>query len=159
MKKLFLLLCVSLSLVSFSQEKVEPVVLKVSYIDRGNNECEIIFAATIADKHHIYSQRPTDAGPIATSFTITPNADYKAIDKVTEPEAHEAYEEVFDAKVASFEKEVIFRQKISRKSAKGFVISTAVEYTCCNDRMCLPPQTLQFMVTVPESQSPLPAKK
>jgi thiol:disulfide interchange protein DsbD len=154
MKKLLLFLFVCSSFVSFSQEKAEPVVWKVSYIDRGNNEGEIIFAATIADKHHIYSQRPTDAGPIATSFTITPNASYKAIDKVTEPEAHEAYEEVFDAKVASFEKEVIFKQKISRKSSKAFNISTYVEYTCCNDRMCLPPKTLQFMVTIPESATP-----
>jgi thiol:disulfide interchange protein DsbD len=151
MKKLFLLLCVCASFGSFSQEKAEPVIWKVSYVDKGNNEGEIVFAATIADKHHIYSQKPTEAGPIATSFTITPNADYKAIGNVTEPEAHEAYEEVFGATVASFEKEVMFRQKISRKNNKAFVISTFVEYTCCNDRMCLPPKTLQFMVTVPEA--------
>ncbi len=151
MKKLFLLLCVSLSFVSFSQEKAEPVVWKVSYIDRGNNEGEIIFAANIAEKHHIYSQKPTDAGPISTSFTIAPNAEYKPVGNVVESEPHEAYEEVFGAKVASFEKEAIFKQKISRKTNKAFVINTYLEYTCCNDRMCLPPKTLQFMVTVPES--------
>ena len=156
MKKLFLLLFTSLSFVSFSQEKIEPVVWKVSYIDRGNSEGEIIFAATIAEKHHIYSQKPTDAGPISTSFTITPNAEYKAVGNVEEPAAHEAYEEVFGAKVASFEKEVMFKQKINRKTAKAFIISTFVEYTCCNDRMCLPPKTLQFMLTVPEGA---PAKK
>jgi hypothetical protein len=151
MKKLFLLLGVCISLVSFSQEKAEPVVWKVSFIDRGNNEGEIIFAATIAEKHHIYSQKPTDAGPISTSFTVAPNAGYKTVDSVVEPAAHEAYEEVFGATVASFEKEAVFKQKITRKTNKAFVINTSVEYTCCNDRMCLPPQTLQFIVTVPET--------
>lgn len=154
MKKLFLLFCIPLSFASFSQEKEKPeaIVWKVVYIDQGNSEGEIVFTANIADKFHLYSQKPSEAIPVPTSFTITPNADYQAVDKVSETNAHEVYEEMFGAKVFVFEKEAVFKQKIKRRTGKAFMIDTYVEYITCNDVMCFPPKTLQFFVTVPEAR-------
>ncbi len=132
-----------------SQTQLNPVSWTVSYTDLPNNEGEIVFKAKIDPKWHIYSQRPTDAGPIPTSFTITPNANIALVGKVEETNAHEEFVKAFEAKVFVFEKEAVFTQKIKRNSKTGFNISTSLEFMSCNDMQCLPPKTIGLMVTVP----------
>lgn len=149
MRHLFLSLFLVLSLVVFSQAQLSPVSWSVSYADLPNNEGELTFKAKIDPKWHIYSQRPTDAGPIPTSFSITPNAGFELIGKVQEADAHEEFVAAFDAKVFIFEKEALFKQKIKRKSTAGSTISASVEYMTCNDRQCLPPKTVDLSTTVP----------
>jgi DsbC/DsbD-like thiol-disulfide interchange protein len=142
MKIILLSFFLSISAFAFSQNQLTPVSWSVSYVDLPNNEGEIIFTAKIDPKWHIYSQRPTDAGPIPTSFSITPNANFELIGKVVETDAHEEFVAAFDAKVFVFEKEAVFKQKIKRKVKAGFTIPATVEYMTCNDRQCLPPKTV-----------------
>jgi DsbC/DsbD-like thiol-disulfide interchange protein len=149
MRPLFLSLFLVLNLVVFSQTALTPVSWSVSYVDLPNNEGEIIFKAKIDPKWHIYSQRPTDAGPIPTSFSITPNAGVELVGKVQENDAHEEFVAAFDAKVFIFEKEAVFKQKIKRKSTAGTKISAVVEYMTCNDRQCLPPKLVDLSAEVP----------
>ena len=149
MRHIFLSLFLVLNLVVFSQAPLTPVSWSVSYTDLPNNEGEIIFKAKIDPKWHIYSQRPTDAGPIPTSFSITPPAGFELVGKVQENDAHEEFVAAFDAKVFIFEKEAVFKQKIKRKSTAGSKISSSVEYMTCNDRQCLPPKTVDMIVDVP----------
>ncbi len=149
MRHLFLSLFLALNLVVFSQAPLTPVSWSVSYTDLPNNEGEIIFKAKIDPKWHIYSQRPTDAGPIPTSFSITPAPGFELLGKVQENDAHEEFVAAFDAKVFIFEKEAVFRQKIKRKSTAWSKINASVEYMTCNDRQCLPPKTVDLSVDVP----------
>lgn len=149
MRTLFFSLLVFLNLAAFSQTQLTPVTWSASYVDLPNNEGEIVFKAKIDPKWHIYSQRPTDVGPIPTSFSITPNAGFELQGKVQETDAHEEYVAAFEAKVFIFEKEAVFKQKIKRKSGAGNKISATVEYMTCNDRQCLPPKTVDLTIDIP----------
>ena len=150
MKTLFLSFFLALNLVGFSQIPLNPATWKATYIDLPNNEGEITFTATIEKKWHIYSQRPSDAGPIPTSFSVTPSNDYVVLGKVLEENAHEEYVKAFEAKVFVFENQAIFKQKIKRINKKAFIIKASLEFMTCNDSQCLPPKTIIFDITVAE---------
>ena len=132
----------------FSQAPLSPVTWTIYYQDLPGNEGVISFKALIEPGWHIYSQRPTDVGPIPTSFSITPNANFELIGKVEETDAHEEFVAAFDAKVFILEKEAVFKQKIRRKNAGGYTILTSLEYMTCNDKQCLPPKVVELPVTV-----------
>jgi hypothetical protein len=150
MKNLIFSFLLLVSGLVFSQNQLNPVSWKATYADKGNNEGEIIITATIEDKWHIYSQRPTDAGPIPTSFTVSStDANYLTIGKVEEQDAHEEYVKAFEAKVFVFEHEAVFKQKIKRKSNKSFTATVSLEFMSCNDMQCLPPKTIDLQVVVP----------
>lgn len=152
MKHFFLFICGFFSLVAFSQNTLNPVSWKTTYVDKGNNEGEIVITAAIEEKWHIYSQRPTDAGPIPTSFTVAANdANYSAIGKVEEQDAHEEYVKAFEAKVFVFEHQAVFKQKIKRKNSKSFNVNVSLEFMSCNDMQCLPPKIVDLQVVVPAS--------
>lgn len=151
MKKLLFALFSLIAISVFSQTALKPVTWHVTYVEKSATEGEIVFTATIEKKWHIYSQRPTDVGPIPTSFVITPTANFELVGKVEEKDAHEEYVAAFDAKVFVFSGEAIFKQKVKRKNKKAFTINTSLEFMCCNDVQCLPPSTLNFVVSVPEA--------
>lgn len=150
MKNLFLLLFSLFTVFGISQNALKPVVWHVSYIETTYNEGNIVFTALIEDKWHIYSQRPTDVGPIPTSFTISPNSSFELVGNVIEKDAHEEFVAAFDAKVFVFSGEAVFTQKIIRKNKKAFSINTSLEFMTCNDVQCLPPTTLDFVVLIPD---------
>lgn len=152
MNRIFFLLFSLLSFVGFSQNPtLKPVTWNAVFVATSATEGEIQFTAVIDKKWHIYSQRPTDVGPIPTSFTITPSADFELVGKVEEEPAHEEYVAAFEAKVFVFSNKAVFKQKIKLKNQKNFTIKTVLEFMTCNDVQCLPPTTLNFMVSVPEN--------
>ncbi len=153
MKKLFLILLSLFTISGFAQNPLKPVTWNAVYVSTGATEGEIHFIATIEKKWHIYSQRPTDVGPIPTSFIVNPGVDFDLIGKVEEGDAHEEYVAAFDAKVFVFSEKAVFKQKIKLKNQKSFTIKTSLEFMTCNDVQCLPPATLEFSVLVPESQA------
>ncbi|MES2763144.1 MAG: protein-disulfide reductase DsbD domain-containing protein [Bacteroidota bacterium] len=149
MKQFLFILCSFFTLSGFSQTPLKPVTWMVSYVEKSATEGEIVFTATIEKKWHIYSQRPTDVGPIPTSFSITPSADFELVGKVEEGDAHEEYVAAFEAKVFVFSGQAMFKQKIKRKNTKALTVKTSLEFMTCNDVQCLPPSILDFMVTIP----------
>lgn len=153
MKSLYLFLFSFFIYGGFSQNPLKPVSWTVSYVEKSASEGEIVFKASIEKKWHIYSQRPTDVGPIPTSFTVNPNSGIELVGKIEEMDAHEEFVAAFDAKVFVFAGEAVFKQKVMRKSSKPISVSTALEFMTCNDVQCLPPSTLNFMVIIPESVS------
>jgi hypothetical protein len=139
-----------LSQILFSQNKLNPVSWTATYKDLSSMEGEITFTAKIDPKWHIYSQRATDAGPIPTSFTITPKVEqFELIGKVEEGNAHEEFVAAFDAKLYVFEGEAIFVQKIKRKIKSEFYITANLEFMTCNDSQCLPPSIVELLIKVP----------
>jgi thiol:disulfide interchange protein DsbD len=153
MKKLVLAICVLFSVIGFAQTPLKPVTWNAVYVPTNSTEGEIHFTASIDKKWHIYSQRPTDVGPIPTSFTVTPNADIELIGKVEEGNAHEEFVAAFDAKVFVFSEKATFKQKIKLKNQKGTTIKATLEFMTCNDVQCLPPAIIDFSVSVPESSA------
>jgi thiol:disulfide interchange protein DsbD len=152
MKNVFLILLSLFTISGFSQTPLKPVTWNAAYVPTSATEGEIQYTATIEKKWHIYSQRPTDVGPIPTSFTVNTSADFDLIGKVEEGEAHEEYVAAFDAKVFVFSEKAVFKQKIKLKNQKSFTIKTSLEFMTCNDIQCLPPTILEFLVLVPDSK-------
>jgi DsbC/DsbD-like thiol-disulfide interchange protein len=147
MRHLIVLLSVVFSLCSFAQT-LNPVQWKASYSKLQGQEGEIIVSAQIENGWHTYSQRPTDAGPIPTSFTFTPGNNCELVGVTAESDAHEEFVPAFDAKIFVFTGKAEFRQKIRVNSAKPFTLPLKVEYMSCNDKMCLPPKTVDLSVRI-----------
>jgi hypothetical protein len=152
MKTVFSILFLMITFIGFTQTPpLKPVTWNAIYVSTGDGVGEIQFTATIEKKWHIYSQRPTDVGPIPTSFTVTPSESFELIGKVEEEQAHEEYVAAFEAKVFVFSEKATFKQKIKLKNQKGFEIKSTLEFMTCNDVQCLPPTILDFMVLIPKT--------
>ncbi|MGZ3885582.1 MAG: protein-disulfide reductase DsbD domain-containing protein [Bacteroidia bacterium] len=144
------LLLVLFSPLFFSAQTFNPVKWDAFYQELpNNNEGMLIITAHIDKNWHIYSQRPTNDGPIPTSFTFTPAGDYVIIGKTDEENAKEEFVKAFDAKLYTFETTAIFKQKLKRTNLKAFVTKLKLEYMTCNDMQCLPPKTVELTVNVP----------
>lgn len=145
--KNFIFLLLFISTVTFAQGP-NPILWSATYKAINAKEGEIIIQAAIEKGWHTYSQRPTDAGPIPTSFVFKPLPDYQLNDKTIETDAHEEFVKAFDAKIFIFSTKAEFRQKIKLKGKAGFLIPIKIEYMCCNDMMCLPPKTIELQVKI-----------
>jgi hypothetical protein len=148
LKSLLLFLVFSSPLI-FLGQVLNPVKWQAQYSDLTNNEGEITITATIDKAWHIYSQRPTDAGPIPTSFVFAPGKDFQLNGKTAEENPKEEFVKAFDAKLYVFEGKAVFKQKIKRLNTKPFTTLIKLEYMTCNDMQCLPPKTIELNVTTP----------
>ncbi len=113
----------------------------------SDKEAVILIKATIDKGWHIYSQHIKDGGPVKTSFTFTPSPVYKLLGNTSEPAPVTHFEKSFGMDVSYFENTVIFQQKIKLKKAQT-VVKGSLEYMTCNDHKCLPPNDVDFSVSI-----------
>jgi hypothetical protein len=113
----------------------------------SKTEAVLFMKATIDDGWHIYSQTVKDGGPVKTAFTFPSATTYSLIGNTAEPTPVTRYEKVFSMNVSYFEKSVIFQQKIKLKNGQVSV-KGQLEYMTCNDRQCLPPEDIDFNISV-----------
>ena len=146
MKKV-LLVIVALVMCAGAYAQIETPV-RWSYAAKKLNDKEAIvfLKATIQPSWHIYSLNVKDGGPIKTSFEFTPSKLYAPVGKPTEPTPVTKYEKAFSMNVSYFEKEVVFQQKISLKSASATSVTGKLTYMTCNDKKCLPPEDVDFTI-------------
>jgi thiol:disulfide interchange protein DsbD len=148
MKKLLLLIVVlMISAGAFAQIET-PVKWSYAAKKLNNTEAVIFLRATIQDGWHIYSLNVKDGGPIKTSFKFTPSKEYALVGTTSEPTPLTKYEEAFKMNVSYFEKTVTFQQKIKLKSGNLAAIKGQLEYMTCNDKKCLPPEDVDFTVSL-----------
>jgi len=146
MKKLLLLIAVLvISTGAFAQIEA-PVKWSYAAKRLSKTEAVVLLKATIQSGWHIYSQNVKDGGPIKTTFTFKPSKDYAPAGKATEPAAITKFEKVFGMNVSYFENAVVFQQKIKLKSPKASAVSGSVEFMTCNDKKCLPPESVDFTI-------------
>ncbi len=147
MKKICLFLITFLPFLGFSQA-LNPVKWEGKFNALSNNEGEIILSCKIEKGWHIYSIKPTDAGPIPTSFNFSPGSNYELVGTVVESNAQEILDKAFDAKLWIIEEKGVFKQKIKLKNTKGFNTPIKLEFMVCNDMQCLPPKTVDLQIIV-----------
>ncbi len=130
--------CVLFTLSSFSQVLV-PVKWTYSQKKLADNEYQLTFKAFIDKGWHLYAQtQPVEETPILpTKFIFESNADIKFIGQPTEPKPHVAFEPNFDTKLAWFENEATFTQKV--KISKTTLVKGEIEHMSCNDQTCIKP--------------------
>lgn len=144
MKHIFVFLIAFASFFTLKAQQ-NPVAWQATYKSVSATEGEVILTASIEKGWHTYSQRPTEAGPIPTSFKFEPSKQYSLVGKTEESNAHEEYVKAFEAKIFVFTDKAEFKQKV-KLTGKTASINIKVEFMSCNDMMCLPPKTIDLNV-------------
>lgn len=144
MKYLKILALLFLANSSLFAQIFNPVSWSFESKQVGVNEFELTLHADIDEGWHLYSQHlPSDDGPIATSFYFNANKDVDFVGKVNEPKSKTEFDPNFDMELSFFDKKVDFKQIVRVKNSKT-EITGVLEFMVCNDKMCLPPEEVEF---------------
>jgi len=149
MKKILigLLALVIFPLFSFSQI-LDPVKWTFKIEQTTPDEATLLLIAKAEKKWHVYSQDIPKGGPIPTTFTFTKNKNYQLMGKVQEPKPIIENDPNFDMILKFFADKAVFKQKIRILSNKDFTVKGVVNFMCCDDKQCLPPNDVEFEVPV-----------
>jgi len=141
-----LFICAFFSLKGFGQI-YDPV--KWSYAAKKTSKTEAIVyvKATLEKGWHLYSQYVERGGPQPTKFTFEKSSAYTLSGYTVEPKPIVRLEPTFMMEVGFFENSVIFQQKVKLKGKKA-AVKGKVKFMVCNDKMCLPPDEVQFTIDV-----------
>ncbi|HOK25487.1 MAG TPA: cytochrome c biogenesis protein CcdA [Bacteroidales bacterium] len=154
MKKLGSLLLLFLLVFSIANSQVhDPVKWSFGYEKKNDNRYEIIFKASIEKGSHIYSMSVPPDGPVPTTISFESSTLYSLEGKpfeVTEPV--EKFDEAFGFKIKTFSDSAEFRQVIV-SSESNFTVKGTITYMSCTDAVCLPPNDIEFTVSVGEAGS------
>ncbi|MDP4189083.1 MAG: cytochrome c biogenesis protein CcdA, partial [Bacteroidota bacterium] len=151
-RKILTLLFIALSI--FSQAQIEhPVTWNFSSRQGKDGTINLYFTARIEAGWHIYAMNLPKDGPVATSFTFKPAADYILMGKPREiSKPLRAYEKVFDMNIAYFEGKAVFTQRVKLKKSSA-VIKGSLEFMTCNNSKCLPPEQVEFSIPAKQGES------
>ncbi|MEN8226037.1 MAG: cytochrome c biogenesis protein CcdA [Bacteroidota bacterium] len=138
-----LVLSVFITSMAWSQI-LEPVKWSFSSEKTGENEVMLTFKADIETHWHLYSQDIPMAPPATTFFFEGDTALYELIGEVTESEAIEEFDPNFDMVLKYFADEAVFQQKIKLLTDEPLSIEGFLNYMCCDDKRCLPPEDVEF---------------
>jgi thiol:disulfide interchange protein DsbD len=165
MKKVLIGLLVLLILPCLSNAQIlEPVKWSFKVEQTRPDEATLIFVAKADKGWHVYSQDVPQAGPngapIPTTFTFTRSKNYELSGKVLEQKPIEENDPNFDMILKFFADKAVFKQKIKVLSQKDFVVKGLVNFMCCDDKQCLPPNDVEFELAIkgnPAAVEPAPA--
>ena len=111
----------------------------------SEHEALLTFTADIDDKFHLYSQNIPEGGPVPTSFHFEPSDDYSLIGKVKEvSEGEDLFDASFNMKLKVFSKRAVFTQKVRLLKEGPVKINGSLEFMCCDNTRCIPPQEVDF---------------
>lgn len=147
MKKIILLLFLSLGLATFAQIH-NPVKWTTKTVKISETEFELIATATIEGKWHLYSQSVPENGPIPTKFVFEGNTKYLKKGNTIEGVGKTIDDPVFQMKIKYFEHKAEFKQRVKLKSKEHFTIKATVEFMVCNDSQCLPPNEVDLVFKI-----------
>lgn len=142
------LLFAFISLNAINAQILTPVKWNFTTKQISPAEAQLIFTATIDATWHLYSQDIPENGPVPTSFTFEKSSKYLLVGKVKEPKAIEEFDKNFDMVVKYFANKAVFTQNIKVLSDKDFQIKGVLEFMCCDDSRCLPPEEVDFSFNV-----------
>lgn len=144
MKKILLLLILSLSIGVSQAQIIDPIKFKVDFKTLSDTEAEITFNASIDEGWHVYSTDLGDGGPTSTTFNIDKKNGVELVGKL-KPVGKEisTFDKMFGMKVRYFASKAQFIQKI-KFTDKNYSIEGYLEYGACDDESCLPPTQVSF---------------
>lgn len=148
MKKniILLLLCSFFTIKGFGQI-YHPIKWSYAAKKTGKNEAVVYVKATLEKGWHLYSQYVEKGGPQPTKFTFEKSDGYTVSGYTKEPRAIVRLEPTFMMEVGFFENSVIFQQKVKLKG-KTAIVKGKVKFMVCNDKMCLPPDEVDFTINI-----------
>jgi DsbC/DsbD-like thiol-disulfide interchange protein len=126
-----------------------PVSWSFTTKETATGQPVAVLQATCEEGWHLYALTlPREDGPFPTVISVTPSDLFKAGAPV-EPQPVEVEDPNFQMLVRYHGHVTEFTVPIERLSKEAFTVEGAVEYMCCNDKMCLPPVTVKFSVPFP----------
>lgn len=160
----YLLILLFIGSIANAQIK-NPVKLKFSVNDLGNNQYEAVMDAKMDNGWHIYSKDlPEDTG-IPTEYIIT-GTNIETIGKFQEVgKKHTEFSEAFGGTIIYYSGTAAFKQKFKLKDpSKAGNVNAEFTYQTCDDRVCLAPTTLEFtekitLKNIPETDEPKTAEE
>lgn len=149
MKTFLLSLILLTSLQGFSQI-YDPVEWSASVekASETENEYILVFSAEIEDGWHVYAQDVPEDGPIPTTLSFENSNDYELLGNTEEEDGVTVNDPVFGMRIKYFKDDAIFQQRI-KLLGEAAKITASVEFMVCDDERCLPPDTEEFVLTVP----------
>ena len=169
-KKLYLIFITLLFINAGFSQIEEPVKWSYSKKELKNNEAELVFSATIEDGWHLYSQDIGDNGPIPTAFVFDNLDGFEFLDKnikitkvedfenggdslfqvlFSETKPIEEFDPNFNMTLKFYSHEAEFKTKIKITSPNPITIKGYLEFMCCDDEKCLPPDERDFEFSFP----------
>ena len=130
---------------SFGQEAAKWSASAATPSVKAGESFQLKVHAKMNDKWHIYSITPMEEGPVATEIGFADGGDFSRKGKIRQPKPIVKFDDAFQINTEFFEDKVTFTLDVAvKKSAsvgkrKG---SVEVSFMACNDRMCLPPSTI-----------------
>jgi len=155
MKKISILAFSLFIVFNLFAEVLKPVKWSFNVKYTSQNEAVLYFNAALDKNWHIYSLKIDGDGPVPTTITLANSPNYSlksAVIEFTKPVVK--YDSSFQIKVGSFDKKAVFLAPIKIHSSKDFKITGTVEYMTCNDGMCLPPELVDFSISVKGAVNP-----
>jgi len=148
MKKIFILLFIFafFTLKGFGQ-MYDPIKWSYAAKKTSKTEAIVFIKATLEKGWHLYSQYVERGGPQPTKFAFEKSSSYSLSGYTKEPKAIVHLEPTFMMEVGFFEGSVIFQQKVKLKDKKA-TVKGKIKFMVCNDKMCLPPNEVEFAINV-----------
>lgn len=144
---LFTLSALLIALQAFAQN---PVKWTFTAKDAGKCQVDLVFTGEIEDGWYTYSQfLESEDGPVATSITFSPGANYKLVGKAKESgDILKTYDKVFDMNLTKFKHKAVLTQRIEVTDASK-PVTGYITFMTCNDDRCLPPRDVDFSFKIP----------
>jgi Disulphide bond corrector protein DsbC len=126
----------------------DPVTWTYSAKKIADKTYDLHITATVGLNWHIY---PQDAGNTAggTTFTFITNPLIRFDGNVTETgKLEEFYDKNLKSVIKYYSNKVDFVQKVKVKSATATVVKGNINFVACNDKKCLPPKEVPFVIKI-----------
>lgn len=138
----------------------QPVSWSFSSEELSDGKIELAMKASIESGWHVYAMElPSDEGPIPTSFSFENSSDFSLQGKVKEGKFKTSYDPNFAMELNYFDNSATFTQKIKRLNDNAFKAKGMLTFMVCNDKMCLPPEDVEFGIAVAEAKTGASDKK
>jgi hypothetical protein len=126
-----------------------PVSWTFTQATAADGSTVVQLKAVCEEGWHIYALTlPRDDGPFPTVIRLTNDPAFE-MNAIREPEAEEVDDTNFGMKVRYHSGSPVFEVVVKRTTNEAFTVNGEVEFMCCNDRMCLPPNVVPFSVQIP----------
>jgi DsbC/DsbD-like thiol-disulfide interchange protein len=148
MRRLLFVLFIAIPFFGISQVQ-KPVKWSFSSKKNADNSFEIHMTATVDNGWHIYSQTTPEGGPYPTTIAFLKNPLLIMSGEVKEVGKLEVHDEpLFGVQVKQYSNKVSFLQSIKVKGKVKTSVKGSVEFMVCNNKQCLPPETIEFSVSL-----------
>jgi ABC-type thiamine transport system substrate-binding protein len=148
MKKTFALFFSLFVFLAANSQVQNPIKWSATYTSFSNGEGEIIITGIIEKGWHTYSQQPNEAVPLPTLISFKESENYQLLGEAIEKNAQEEYDATLGKKLLVFVDKAEFKQKVQLKAKGPQIILFTVEYISCDNKMCLPPTTIDLNVKI-----------